>query len=746
MSQHATVGRGPEVTALASVDILRILRKRLLLILACFIVLGLGGTAVLVAWWQWWPSYAAEGVVEVDPGQTQMPALMAGYQQTEVPIQLFDAFMQVQVLSLHSEQMLDAALKQLEVKLPDYSGPGGAHNLARDLQVIFSPNTQYISVSLKGRDKEGVQRIVVAVLDKYISQVIADRNKVDADRRRGLEDERNDLRRQVEKLSQDLNNYRRESSVVVTDDRSSEQLAKLTALIRQLTDTQMDLAEAAAAWNQFQELREQLEKNQELTPALLAAFPELMDQLHRDPGILAATENTSRLGQDLQGIEQRFGPKHETVIRLKAAYQTAQNDLQSKQNDVLGQLYQQQAAVLKTKFDRLRGAEADLLNRVAEARAQAVDAARLTADYRGREDELRRVSTLLGTVTDGLERMRISITLTRPNIRILQYPQIPIDPAEPRLLLYIPAALIIRLLLGAGLSLLIEVLDTRLRTPADVVRQIGVPLLGTVPDRTEDERLPMDVNIALASQTVPHSLTAEAFRQFRTNLLFASDRPIKSVLVTSPNPGDGKTTIAANLAVTMARSGNQVLLIEANFRRPVLARALDVPDRTGLSNVLVGLSTAEEAIQATRIENLDVLVGGALPPSPAELLGSQSMKQLVHDQMQRYDHIIIDAAPILVVVDNYLLAEVVDGVVMVVQAGENTRGVAQRAARQLYALRARLLGAVLNRARATKGGYFREAYQAYYDYSGAACPTDLGPVGDRSAPAAVASSEDQAQA
>jgi len=745
MSQHAPVGRGPDVTALASADVLRILRKRLLLILACFIVLGLGGTVALVAWWQWWPSYSAEGVVEVEPGQNQFMPLTMGY-QTEGPIPtMFEPYMQTQVLALRSERMLSEALKQVEGKQSLYFGATGAHDLSRDLQIMFAPNTQNIFVSLKGRDKEGVQRIVVAVLDQYIAQVNDDRNKTDAERRRGLEDERNDLRRQVDKLSQDLANYRREQSVVVTDDRSSEQLTKLTALMRLLTDAQVALAEANAAWNQFQELRDQAEKGKDLTPAL-AAFPEVMDELRHDPGILGATEGVSRLAQELQGLEQRFGPKHETVVRMRAAYQTAQNDLQAKQNDVLGQLFTQQAAVLKNKYERLRGAEAELLNRVAEARTQAVDAARMTAEYRAREDEYRRVVALLSTVTDGLARMRISTSLARPNIRVAQYPQIPIDPSEPRLMLYIPAVLIISLLLGAGLSLLIEVLDTRLRTPADVVRQVGVPLLGTVPDRAEDERLPMDANIALASQTVPHSLTAEAFRQFRTNLLFASDRPIKSVLVTSPNPGDGKSTVAANLAVTMARSGNRVLLIEANFRRPFLARAFDVPDRIGLSNVLVGLNTAEEAIQATRIENLDVLVGGALPPSPAELLGSPSMRQLVHDQMQRYDHIIIDAAPILVVADNYLLAEAVDGVVMVVRAGENTRGVAQRAARQIHALRARLLGAVLNRARATKGGYFREAYQAYYDYSGAACPTDLGPAAAKSAAAVPTSAEDPPRA
>jgi capsular exopolysaccharide synthesis family protein len=305
---------------------------------------------------------------------------------------------------------------------------------------------------------------------------------------------------------------------------------------------------------------------------------------------------------------------------------------------------------------------------------------------------------------------------------------LPLEPSEPRLILYIPAVIIFSLLVGVGLSLLVEIADTRLRTPVEVVRQIGVPLLGSIPDLTEDERLAIDTNVFFVSQTSPHSLLAEAFRQARTNLLFSTDHPIKSVLITSPNPGDGKTTIAVNMALTMARGGNRVLLIEANFRRPSLGRIFDVPESVGLSNVLVGLATVDDAVQATRVENLDVIVCGILPPSPAELLGSNRMHQLIEELGGRYDQVLIDGAPMLVVADNNLLAEAVDGVVVVYRAGENTKGVAQRAARQIRSLRARLIGAVLNRVRATKGGYFREAYQAYYDYSAAAGATGTAPA------------------
>jgi succinoglycan biosynthesis transport protein ExoP len=722
MSQQTTVITGPAAGALSPADIFRIIRKRLWLIIACFIVVGLGGTGGLVAWYFWAPSYAAEGIIEVEPGQNQIPALTQGF-TPDVPIQLFQSYVEAQVLAIKNYRVLDAALKDLEGKQTLYSGSGAVLDLSENLRVMYIPNTQNILVSLRGRHREEVQQIVSQVLTQYTTQIKDDRAQLDADRQRELRTERDDLRNQLTELGRRLSALRDESSIIVTDERQSEQMARVTALTVQLTTAQVQLAEAKSSWDQFEKLRRVAEEGKDMTPVLMA-FPDVMENLRRDPNILSSTQQVSRAAEELQALKARFGPKNDFVLRGEVALQTAQNELQAKQSEALGQLFQQQAATLKSRYDRARDAEAELLSRLAEARTAALGAAKLTADYRARESEFNRTQTLLNTVSEGLERMRISSALTRPNIRVTRWPMLPLDPSEPRLPLYIPAVVILSLLVGVGLSLLIEIVDTRLRTPMEVIRQVGVPLLGSVPDLTEDERLAIDTNVAFVSQTVPHSLLAEAFRQARTNLLFSTDRPVKSILITSPNPGDGKTTVAINLALTIARGGSRVLLIEANFRRPSVGRIFDVPESVGLSNVLVGLAAADDAIQATRIENLDVMVCGILPPSPAELLGSARMRQLIQDMSQRYDQVLIDAAPMLVVADNYLLAEAVDGVIIVYRAGENTKGVAQRTARQVRSLRAHLMGAILNRVRATKGGYFREAYQAYYDYS-AADPTGV---------------------
>ncbi|MFO8013629.1 MAG: polysaccharide biosynthesis tyrosine autokinase, partial [Phycisphaerae bacterium] len=719
MTQTSQQPAGEEfgtATALRPADVWRIFRKRFWLIMACFVVLGLGGAGAIVAWYFMIPLYTAEGWVQVQPGQEQQMALTAGY-QPEIPIRLFEPYIESQVMAIKNQRVLRAALDAVKGKQDMYVGPNPAYELVEDLSVVHVPNTQNIVVSLSGTDREDLQALVREVLNQYIEILRADQAQMDADRQEELRAERDDLRRQLEDLSRGLERYREESSVVVSDERGSEQMARLTALVRQLTTVQAELAEASAGWEQFQELRKQAEETGDLSPILMA-FPEVTDGLRTDRTIGVLRQQVAGLEQQLESMKQRFGEQHEQVRRAMVQLQSARNDLEAQRTETINQLVQQQAATLKNRYDQARALEADLQARVGEARAAAVSVAKLTAEYRAREQRYQRVQDMLNTVEDGLERMRISAALSRPNIRVVAWPEVPVEPSQPRVWLYSIAAVVFSLMVGFGLSLLIELMDTRLRTPAQVARQVGVPVLASVPDLSEDDRLSLDTNLATVSHKVPQSLIAEAFRQLRTSLLFASDQPIKSLLISSANPGDGKTTVASNLAITMARSGSRVLLVEANFRRPVLARSLDVPDSVGLSNVLVGMNSASEAIQATAVENLDVLVAGSAPPSPAELLGSDSMRRLVTEQTQAYDQVIIDGAPMLVVADNHLLADLVDGIVLVLQASQNTRGMAQRAVRQVLALRAHVFGAVLNRVRATKGGYFRESYEAYYDYAG----------------------------
>lgn len=214
--------------------------------------------------------------------------------------------------------------------------------------------------------------------------------------------------------------------------------------------------------------------------------------------------------------------------------------------------------------------------------------------------------------------------------------------------------------------------------------------------------------VNLASE---HSQAAEAYRMLRTNIQFFNvDNPLRTIAVTSATPGEGKTTTTCNLAVSFARNGQRVLIIDADLRRPAVHKAFRLPNTSGVSTALV--STAREFddfVQFSGIENLWVLTSGPVPPNPAEMVGSQRMKQMIEHFSDVYDLVIVDSPPMLAVADPVLLGMQVDGVVLTMRSGKVTKETAVHAVRSLIGGKCHLLGIVLNAVK--RGG---EGHQRYY--------------------------------
>jgi len=261
----------------------------------------------------------------------------------------------------------------------------------------------------------------------------------------------------------------------------------------------------------------------------------------------------------------------------------------------------------------------------------------------------------------------------------------------------------------------LEFLNQSIRTAQDIERHMDIATLGTIPDVDDEEVKIPQVETAVLDE--PQSMVAEAFRRIRTNLQFSApaDRQ-KSIVVTSSSPDDGKTTVACNLALAASLGGKRILLIDANFRRPKLQQFFKQTPAEGLSNILVSEGSLDSLIVHSGVPNLDVLGCGPIPPNPVELLSGESFKTLIEKVTAAYDQVIIDTAPVLHASDAVVIATVVDGVVLTIRANQNSRGVARRALSLLSDVNAQIFGAVLNAARVTRGGYFREQLRSFYDY------------------------------
>jgi capsular exopolysaccharide synthesis family protein len=328
--------------------------------------------------------------------------------------------------------------------------------------------------------------------------------------------------------------------------------------------------------------------------------------------------------------------------------------------------------------------------------------------------------------------------LKNGNVQVAQEATVPTSPSSPKTARNTALGAVLGLLLGLGVALLLERFDRRIREPKDLEAVYGLPLLGVVPESTALSR---EAKSKKNGNAVLPSSEAEAFQLIRAHLrYFNVDRELRTLLVASAAPGDGKTTVARHLASAAARMGSRVLLLECDLRRPTIARALDVQSGPGLADVLIGAIPLNEAIQTVGLNSpsaagkeraLDVLVAGAaLPPNPGELIESHAMETVLERAKSQYDLVVIDTPPLTAVSDAFPLLSKVDGVVIVGRVGRNRRDVAQHLHETLAGAGAPLLGVVANGFKAGRLGAYG-GYGYSYDY---ASKSPLPSSGDGTAP------------
>lgn len=223
-------------------------------------------------------------------------------------------------------------------------------------------------------------------------------------------------------------------------------------------------------------------------------------------------------------------------------------------------------------------------------------------------------------------------------------------------------------------------------------------------------------NIDIITIKNPRSPIAESYRTLRTNIQFSSfDKKIQTLIVTSSGPGEGKSTTSSNLAVVMAQNGSKTILIDCDQRKPKLHKVFLTSNQKGLSDLLVGNFTFEDAVQKTHIENLDILTSGTKPPNPSELLASEKMKNFIEDLRKKYDCIIIDTPPVIAVTDAQIVSRHADGCLLVVASSQAEREAAVKAKELLEKVDAKILGVVLNKLDVQEKGYYGYYYTDYSD-------------------------------
>jgi capsular exopolysaccharide synthesis family protein len=296
------------------------------------------------------------------------------------------------------------------------------------------------------------------------------------------------------------------------------------------------------------------------------------------------------------------------------------------------------------------------------------------------------------------------------NLELFSGPTLNPTPVAPKTKLDLILGGLVGIAVGIALAVIRQLADTSIRTSSALRDVANSPVLGVIPVDAAAKKAPLIV------QSHAHSRRAEAFRQLRTNLQFVdADRPARVMVVTSSVGSEGKSTTAANLALSFAETEKSVLLIEGDLRRPRVSDYLGIERSVGLTNVLAGQAKIDEVLQPWGRGNLTVLPSGTVPPNPSELLGSEGMQELLAQFRTRYDLVIIDAPPLLPVTDAAVVSVIADGAVVIVRAGKTKRQQLASAMASLRSVDARILGCVLNMAPA-KGKDSELAYDGYGYY------------------------------
>jgi succinoglycan biosynthesis transport protein ExoP len=545
-----------------------------------------------------------------------------------------------------------------------------------------------------------------------------------------------ELREKVADLDRELADYAETNSIVAVNKDENITAQKLSQLNRLLTDA---TAKRIEVENNYKEAEASL-KN----PS--AGFDDGSTQSMRS--------ELAKLEGELQQLLGKFTDQYPRVQQVRAQVEGLRRSIEGQRRQVVSGLM---AKMLASQQE-----EKNLQEELDQQKSQAFELAKRQVQYNVLNRDLTSSRTMLENVLRQIKETSLAVESNASNISVVDFAVPPSIPSFPRKSFMLLVGAVVGLVIGLSLALLLNYLDNTVRTPEDLTQLLRIPSLGVVPSFELEELPPApsagaaggnssgpssrggpsrtpggqgvgspgaapgslaplvqtDALKAIAFLSDPRSLAAEAYRTIRTGILLSqAGEPPRTLLVTSAQSSEGKTTSSINLAASLASAGGRVVIIDADLRRPSVHKHFGLTSNSpGLVEVITGMAKVEDVAIRDVVKRVTLIPSGTIPPNPAELLGSLEMAGLIDELAQSFDYVIIDSPPILPVTDSVILSRYVDGVVLVVRGASTPRKVIKDAKDRLKVVGARFLGAILNDVDITSGDYYyyNRYYHSYY--------------------------------
>jgi succinoglycan biosynthesis transport protein ExoP len=709
-------------------DYLLILRKHQWLILSFMLAVV---TITAIGTFRLQPIYIATSRIEIDRENSNI----LPFQNTDDYMMDLDNYIETQSKILTSETLaLQTIRSGILSGQADFAGdlsssdalstgslanmkpPAELGGFLGSLSVKRVPNSRLMDVSFESTSPLLAAQIVNAHIKNFVEQNFQSRYEATTRASTWLTDQLNELKIRVEKAEDARIAYERQNQIWALDgDKQNVTTQRFTDLNKELTEAQSDRM-----------------RKQSLFEYAKAGDVDSVPQIRDNSIVQDLLRRRNELYAQYSDALNQYGPNFPKVQRLQAQIKEMDATSEREKKAVV--------ARLESDYHEARQREDLLTQALDHQKAEVNQMSERMVQYSILKRDAEANKALYDGLLTKLKEAGISAGLRSSNIRVVDPAMVPTYPARPAKGRNIALSFLVGLVGGIGLALLREYMDNTVKTPDDIENLARLPSLAVVPAFAESNGNRSGVKllkgahtnghekrIELVAQHLPKSAMSEAFRALRTALLLSqADHPPQVILVTSALPREGKTTSAANLAVTLAQLGDRTLLIDADLRKPGIGRLLELGSGkyAGLSSYLAGVSSLDlVTIQHPAIPNLSAIPTGPLPPNPADLLSSHKLADAIAELRTKYKFIVIDSPPIMAATDAVILSVKADGVLLVVRSGETPKEAFSRTRDLLLSVKCHILGVVLNAVDSSAPDYYY-SYR-YYPYSQGYGPQEI---------------------
>jgi capsular exopolysaccharide synthesis family protein len=556
-------------------------------------------------------------------------------------------------------------------------------------------NSELIQLSIESPDPQLSADIVNTAMEEFVQMLMDTNIESSQNAAQFLEKQIQAAQIKLEQSEKELNNFSRQAGLVSMD-------PKLNLIMRQLEELNDALARARAERIGKESLYQQaISKNNQNLPQILQ--DDLIKNLKAEHSLLAG---------EYQDLSTTFKPAYPKMRQLKA-----------KIDDISQRIREEKLFIIesiKNDYEAARKKQEYLEVKAEEQKKKAIELNDRATQYKILLRETETNKTIYETLLQRAKEIEATVGAAVTNINIVDRSRVPLYPSSPKVARNLILGLLLGVFSGVGLAFFLEYLDDTIKNPEELIDRFHIPVLGLIP--YDKECVNKRKDMALKSYTDPRSPVAESIRTAITSIdLSAADHPPKTILVTSILPGAGKSSLSTNTALSYLSGGDSCLIIDVDLRKPSLHKVFDAERKgEGLSSVLSGMSTLKEVIQKTDYKGLDYISSGPLPPNPAELVASNRMRELLKTVSEHYSHVIIDAPPFQGFAEILVLANMVDGLILITVEGDTPRDGVKHFRRSVLNVNGKILGSIVNKTGQQKGygAYSKYSYYAYqYDYN-----------------------------